>query len=147
MTTRNRLIPPSGGVRAAVCCFHFRCFVKELVPFETKRIEYTRNGVTRKYPYCDYELYPKGDWNYAFYNADFSVNRSEIGEYPFSVTAPPVTVTANMQKINWGTRIKLKTVCRKAPNSLTPLSDKEEVRLFPYGCAKLRMTEMPLLNK
>ena len=117
------------------------------VPFETKRIEYTRNGVTRKYPYCDYELYPKGDWNYAFYNADFSVNRSEIGEYPFSVTAPPVTVTANMQKINWGTRIKLKTVCRKAPNSLTPLSDKEEVRLFPYGCAKLRMTEMPLLNK
>ncbi len=116
------------------------------IKFEEKRIEYTRNGVERKYPYCDYELIPKSDWNYAFGGTDFSLKFNGIGEYPFSVSKPPVTVTADMVKINWGTRIKLKTVCRKAPKSLKPLSKKEKIELFPYGCAKLRMTEMPLVN-
>ena len=26
----------------------------------------TSNGVVRKFPYCDYEIYPVSDWNYAF---------------------------------------------------------------------------------
>ena len=116
------------------------------VPFEEKRIEYIRNGVERKYPYCDYELLPKGDWNYAFCSDDFSLKFNGVGEYPFSKDKPPVTVVADMQKINWGTRIKLKSVCRKTPKSLKPISDIEKAELFPYGCAKLRMTEMPLIK-
>ncbi len=28
--------------------------------------EYERNGVVRKYPYCDYEYRGQGDWNYAY---------------------------------------------------------------------------------
>ena len=116
------------------------------VPFEEKRIEYTARGVERKYPYCDYELLPKGDWNYAFCSDDFSLKFNGVGEYPFSKDKPPVTVVADMQKINWGTRIKLKSVCRKTPKSLKPISDIEKAELFPYGCAKLRMTEMPLIK-
>ena len=116
------------------------------VPFEEKRIEYTTRGVERKYPYCDYELIPKGDWNYAFCSDDFSLKFNGVGEYPFSKDKPPVTVVADMQKINWGTRIKLKSVCRKTPKSLKPISDIEKTELFPYGCAKLRMTEMPLIK-
>ena len=116
------------------------------VPFEEKRIEYTTRGVERKYPYCDYELLPKGDWNYAFCSDYFSLKFNGVGEYPFSKDKPPVTVVADMQKINWGTRIKLKSVCRKTPKSLKPISDIEKAELFPYGCAKLRMTEMPLIK-
>ncbi len=116
------------------------------IEFEEKRIEYTRNGVERKYPYCDYELIPKSDWGYGFCGTEFTVNYNGIGEYPFSVKNPPVTVTADMKKINWGTRVKLKTVCRKAPKSLRPISEAKKIELYPYGCAKLRMTEMPLIK-
>lgn len=28
--------------------------------------EYEQDGIERKYPYCDYELLPKSDWNYGF---------------------------------------------------------------------------------
>ncbi len=116
------------------------------IPFKEKRIEYSKRGVERKYPYCDYELIPAGEWNYAFCSTDFSVNYNGVGDFPFSVSNPPVTVTAYMKKINWGTRTKLKTVCRKVPKSLRAISDTEKTELFPYGCAKLRMTEMPLIN-
>ena len=116
------------------------------IPFKEKRIEYSRRGVERKYPYCDYELYPKGKWNYAFGNTEFSIKFNGISDYPFSVSKPPVSVTADMQRINWGHELKHKTICRKVPKSATPLSDIEKKELIPYGCAKLRMTEMPLIK-
>lgn len=116
------------------------------VPFQKKRIEYTRRGVERKYPYCDYELIPTGDWNYAFRNTAFSVQYNGVSEIPFSGSHPPVTVTAEMQKIDWGTKATQKTICRKTPQSLTAIGSTETKTLIPYGCAKLRMTEMPLIQ-
>ena len=29
-------------------------------------LEYTRAGVERRFPYCDYEIYPESEWNYGF---------------------------------------------------------------------------------
>lgn len=29
---------------------------------------------------------------------------------------------------------------------IKPISDIEEIKLCPYGCARLRMTEMPVLK-
>ena len=37
-------------------------------------LEYTRNGVERKFPYCDYEIYPESRWNYAFADEDHCAN-------------------------------------------------------------------------
>ena len=113
------------------------------IRFKERKHEYTRKGVERKYPYCDYELIPESDWNYGFCDEDFSVRFNGVGEIPFSVGNPPVTVKAYMQKINWGHRFMFKTVCRKTPKSTEPISEKEHVELHPYGCSKLRMTEMP----
>ena len=116
------------------------------IPYQTRRIEYTKNGVERKYPYCDYELKPTGEWQYGFGSTVFTVERHGVGEFPFSGSHPPVTVAATVQKTDWGTKPTQKTVCRKTPRSVAAIGNKETKRLYPYGCAKLRMTEMPLLR-
>jgi len=75
------------------------------------------------------------------------VQYNEIGETPFSQKNPPVTVKAKMQQIDWGLKFPYKSVCRKTPRSTKPVSAVQEIALCPYGCARLRMTEMPLLKK
>ena len=117
------------------------------VSYKKKKREYTRRGVERKFPYCDYEYIPKSAWNYAFCGGDFSVNYNGVGEIPFSESKPPVTVKANMCKIYWGHRRYFKTMCAKIPKSTRPLSAPKKIELYPYGCAKLRMTELPLADK
>ena len=116
------------------------------VAYEKTAREYTKKGVQRKAPYCDYTLIPKSGWNYAFAGSDFKVSRNDVPDRPFSASAPPVTVRATMKKINWGLKFPYRSVCRKTPKERTPLSAGEEITLTPYGCAKLRMTEMPLLK-
>lgn len=116
------------------------------ISFKKRMREYTKRGVERKYPYCDYELIPESEWNYGFCDSDFSVSFNGVGDIPFSSEHPPVTVKADMQKINWGHRFMFKTVCRKVPKSTKPISEKTQIELYPYGCSKLRMTEMPMVQ-
>ena len=116
------------------------------INFEQKMVEYTRNGVERKFPYCDYELHPTSHWNYGYCGGKLSINRKEVGDTPFSVKEPPVTVTTYGQQIPWGFADGYETVCAKVPESREPLSVPEEITLHPYGCAKLRMTEMPIVK-
>lgn len=115
------------------------------VKFETNMLEYERDGVERKFPYCDYELVPVSDWNYAYCNKELEIHRGEVGFVPFSSANPPVTVKASVQKISWGYEDGYDTVCAKVPESREPISDAKEILLYPYGCAKLRMTEIPLI--
>lgn len=98
------------------------------------------------YPYCDYELIPTSDWNYAYSSDKFLVERSKVGDVPFSSENPCVTIKAKVKKINWGLEEGYEEVCAKVPNSREPISDEAEITLYPYGCAKLRMTEIPLID-
>lgn len=117
------------------------------VPIKYKKIprEYIKRGVERKFPYCDYQLVPESPWNYAFADTAFEIERNGTGQIPFSADNPPISVKAEMQKIDWGLKFPYKSVCRKVPKSRAALSEPEELKLIPYGCAKLRMTEMPLI--
>ena len=115
------------------------------IKFEKIMHEYIRNDVERKFPYCDYELVPQSDWNYAFADASLTVESKTPGEVPFSADEPPITVTAKMKKIDWGFEDGYTTVCAKTPKSLEAVSCKEDIKLVPYGAAKLRMTVMPLI--
>ena len=117
------------------------------IKYEKKMHEYTRFGVERKFPYCDYQFIPQTDFNYAFAGTEFEVKYNEIGQYPFSQKEPPVTIKAKMQQIDWGLKFPYKTVCRKTPKSTTPISEVTEIKLQPYGCSRLRMTAMPVLGK
>ena len=115
------------------------------IEYEQKMYEYERNGVERKFPYCDYEYIPKSDWNYAFSSLELKLNPKEISDIPFSSKNPPVTLTAKMKQIPWGLAERHENVCAKVPESRTPISEEKTVKLYPYGCAKLRMTEMPII--
>ena len=116
------------------------------IKYEKKMREYTKKGVERKFPYCDYQFVPQTPWNYGYSDDDFAVKFNGIGDIPFSQENPPVTIKANMQKINWGLKFPYRSVARKTPKSRTPVSAAEKIDLCPYGCAKLRMTEMPKLK-
>ena len=116
------------------------------IAHERKMYEYTREGVERKHPYCDYELYPKSDWNYGYCGTELEVVCGDVDAVPFSSVHPPVTVKTTACKIGWGYADGYDTVCDKVPQSREPLSEEEEITLHPYGCAKLRMTEMPIVK-
>ena len=113
------------------------------IAYKTRMLEYERKGVVRKYPYCDYELIPQSNWNYAFCSKDISVETNEISRIPFSAEHPPIVLKTKLQAIDWGFEEKYDTVCAKKPQSLEPTSEAMEMELVPYGCAKLRMTELP----
>lgn len=115
------------------------------IKFEKIMHEYVRDNVERKFPYCDYELVPQSDWNYAFADSSFSVESKTPGDVPFSADDPAIVVNAKMQKIDWGFEGEYTTVCAKTPKSLDTVADMEEIKLVPYGAAKLRMTVMPLI--
>ena len=116
------------------------------IEYEKQMREYTKKGVERKYPYCDYEFIPKTPWNYGFADTDFEVVFNGISDVPFSQEKPPVTIKSNMQQINWGLKFPYRSIARKAPKSTQPISEMQEIKLCPYGCARLRMTEMPILK-
>ena len=117
------------------------------IKFEKRMHEYIRKDVERKFPYCDYELIPQSDFNYAFAENEFKAERRDIGEYPFSESNPPIILKTKVCRINWGLADGYETVCAKIPESTVPLSTPETAELYPYGCAKLRMTEMPIIKK
>lgn len=109
--------------------------------------EYERNGVERRFPYCDYELVPQSEWNYAYCKDQLGVVRKGVADAPFSEKNPPVTIKAKLCKIDWDFEDGYETVCAKTPRSTVPLSSPQEMELYPYACAKLRMTELPLLDE
>ena len=109
--------------------------------------EYERNGVERKFPYCDYELFAESEWQYGF--SSTALEYEERGDYEcaFSTAKPLCAVKAKVKKIKWGYAEKGNLIARSTPLSRKPVGDEETVYLIPYGCAKLRMTELPLLDK
>ena len=115
------------------------------VAYEKKMLEYEKDGVERKYPYCDYEYLPRSDWNYAYASPFFRVERRGVSDIPFSSEKPPVVVRAEVKKIAWGLEPGYASVCAKTPESTTPLGEAQTAELYPYGCAKLRVTELPLI--
>ena len=116
------------------------------IKYEKQMREYTKKGVERKFPYCDYQFVPQIPWNYGYSNENFDVTFKGISDVPFSQKNPPVTIKANMQQINWGLKFPYRSIARKTPKSRKPISNVQEIELCPYGCARLRMTEMPILK-
>ena len=115
------------------------------VKFESKKVEYTKNGVERKFPYCDYHLKGVSDWNYGFASRLLAAAECECVSdgYPFSSANPPVKLVATLCHIDWRHEPRFDRVCAKTPYSRKALDEPASVELYPYGCAKLRVTEMP----
>ena len=114
---------------------------------EYHKKEYTRDGVERKFPYCDYELTPKSEWRYGFADKHFEVVYGEGNDYPFSAAAPRVALVASMAPVDWDYADGYDNVSAEKANSTVATGDALAMRLVPYGAAKLRVTEMVLTRK
>ena len=108
--------------------------------------EYEKNGVERKHPYCDYHLYPESEWSFGFASDKLVLNLNEGDDIPYSETAPKVTLTADLAKIDWGYADGYDCVANYKPSAKKALSAPVQIELVPYGSAKLRMTEMPKIK-
>ena len=114
---------------------------------EYRKIEYERNGVERVFPYCDYELIPRSAWNYGFDGAELTVEERGVGEVPFSTAKPPVVIKARMATVEWPWEPFYDSVAAVKPASNLATGEGEAKELIPYGCARLRMTEMPRVKR
>ena len=110
-------------------------------------VEYTKDGVERKFPYCDYDYKGKGGWNAAFAGRDFCAEECEISDIPFSQSRPPIRIHTKICHIDWGLADGYTTVCAPVPHARIPLDAPAEVSLIPYGCTRLRMTELPFASR
>lgn len=119
------------------------------LPIQTKleMHEYEKDGVERRFPYCDYELYPESEWRYGFSDEVFEVCELEGDSYPFSSVNPRIALKTRMSRVEWEYADGYDSVSAVCPISNVAVSDFEEKLLIPYGCAKLRLTEMPKVEK
>jgi uncharacterized protein len=96
----------------------------------------------------DWEIYPKSPWQYALLNqTDFKVKRDEVSYQPFSPDSSPVQlVTKGRLVSNW---VMENNSAGAPPLNPVPYphSKVKELTLIPYGCARLRIGEIPVFNK
>lgn len=116
------------------------------IKYTSRMSEYTRNGVERKFPYCDYSITPVGKWNYAFALRDLDANDGKAARVPFSADTTSATLKATLTEIDWGFEDGFRNVAAKLPLSKIPAAPAEKLTLIPYGAAKLRMTAMPIAS-
>jgi uncharacterized protein len=106
--------------------------------------------IRRELPAADFEVHPTTSWNYAIAldpqapEKTVRVAESAVAPSAFSPEAPAIRLFGKGRKLpNW--RL-VKNAADAPPKSPVESSEAiEEVRLVPYGGAKLRVTEIPLL--
>jgi len=116
----------------------------------------------------DWEITPLSDWNYGLLlgnNLELSgmeVTENPVGKYPFAdegdmiwsedslkyiqwTQKPPVVISARGIKIpEWILKDNSADVPPISP--VKPSGDPERITLIPYGSAKLRITEFPVMD-
>ncbi len=139
LTDRPHLVSRPNGNRVA----EYGPLVFALpIEAEYRMLEYERDGVERKFPYCDYELSPKSEWRYGFASASFEVIEQTGNDYPFSASAPSLSLKARMARVDWDYEDGYDDVSAETAVSRKPIGEVEEKILIPYGATALRVTEM-----
>jgi len=113
---------------------------------EWEKREYTANGVERRYPWCDWSVHRRGEWEFGFADEALTVEEKPVGAIPFGSDKPSVVLKANLAPIDWRLLEEFEGFAAKVPAHRAALAPAAEAVLIPYGAAKLRMTELPLIE-
>ena len=91
----------------------------------------------------DYEVYPESQWNYALSDScELRAEEHEVSGVPFSKANPPVVITGKGRVLeSW--KLEDNSAGRLPVSPVKVSGEEKEIRLVPYGCTKLRITQFP----
>lgn len=166
------LVPDSRGlVRVSRCWNEGDCLTAEFVPELTMSVWKEASQSVERGPLVFalnidsrmekeslngqefYEFYPTSDWNYAV-NRDitkgFTLDESALAEdivFPWNEQNAPLSITADAYKVNdWK---EYNHQAGPLPYSISYGADIDKtpvsIKLIPYGCTTLRITEFPVV--
>jgi uncharacterized protein len=97
----------------------------------------------------NWEVFPSSDWRFGLVLDGASpvggikFTDQEFGQYPFSPVGAPVTASAMGRSVPWQVENGAAAPIPSGP-AYGPM---QKLKLIPYGCTNLRLTEMPLVDK
>lgn len=101
-------------------------------------------------PCPDYAVYPTTPWNYGLLmdpeHPEVEIVEKGIGDFIFDADSAPIELRVKGKQIpEWGIEDNQAGLIPESPVfSNEPV---EDLTLIPYGCAKLRITEFPLVSE
>ena len=118
------------------------------IPIGEEWVKQEKSG-TEETPWLNnYEVHATTPWNYGLSLDSESVKNLEFasdepGKAPFSPEGAPVSVEVPVQRVEWS----MERGCARSGPDGKPSGPTTTVRMIPYGCTNLRITEMPLAEK